>query len=485
MKKIIYTTILSIGILLFGACSEDIMDDLNKNVNDPENVTSDLILTDLMTKSAFSNTGSDLAFYASVYIEHNVGIYGQMYNAEIRANEPISSTTYNNSWNNLYETLLNLKTVITKCSEGGEEEGNFHNLGIAQILSAYNLAILTDLMGDVPWSEALQPGVIFNPKLDSQESIYADIFKFLDDGIANLGKESDYPMLGNQDFIYGGNAASIGKWIKFAYGLKARYTMRLSLRNPNYAEVVSLADKSFTSAAEEAKYMYYPPASKSPFYSFYTDRNYFGASKSFHDKLISKGDPRDSVFFEPAKGKSDIEFADNGTVVQAQNTYGISAISTIDAPTFLMSYHELEFLKAEAYARQGDSFLPQAREALKKAITASFLKQNVGLTEADATKYFDDKVSGRLGNVNSALEEIMMQKYFAFYEEEAVEAYNDYRRLKAMGNNFIVLQSPLKFPLRFTYGAEDVTANEPNVGAAYGDGTYVYTENVWWAGGTR
>ncbi|MGV8962720.1 MAG: SusD/RagB family nutrient-binding outer membrane lipoprotein [Candidatus Saccharimonadaceae bacterium] len=484
MKKIIYTTILSLGILLFGACSEDIMDDLNKNVNNPEDVTSNLTLTDLMTKSAFSNTGSDLAFYASVYMEHNVGIFGQMYNAEIRTNEPSSSTTYNNNWNSLYETLLNLKTVIAKCSEGGKEEGNFHNLGIAQILSAYNLSILTDLMGDVPWTEALQPGVIFTPKLDTQESIYAEIFKFLEDGIKNLETDSKFPLLGKQDFIYGGNAASIAKWIKFGNGLKARYTMRLSLKSPKYAEVIILADKSFSSASDEAKYTYYPPASKSPFFSFYSDRNYFGASQSLHDKLISKGDPRDGIYFKPAKDKPTIEFAPNGSVEQAQGKYGISALSVNDAPIFLMSYHELQFLKAEAYARQGTSFLPQAKEALKKAITASFAKKNVGLLKSDADKYFDDKVSPRLTTATSALEEIMIQKYMAFYEEEAIEAYNDYRRLKAMGNDFIKLANPLKFPLRFTYGSEDVTTNE-NVRSAYGDGSYVYTENVWWAGGTR
>jgi hypothetical protein len=81
----------------------------------------------------------------------------------------------------------------------------------------------------------------------------------------------------------------------------------------------------------------------------------------------------------------------------------------------------------------------------------------------------------------------MNQKYIAFFEEEAVEAYNDYRRLKAMGNNVITLENPLdatKFPLRFTYGSSDVTTNA-NVRSAYGDGSYVYTENVWWAGGTR
>jgi hypothetical protein len=81
----------------------------------------------------------------------------------------------------------------------------------------------------------------------------------------------------------------------------------------------------------------------------------------------------------------------------------------------------------------------------------------------------------------------MNQKYLAFYEEESVEAYNDYRRLKAMGDNVINLENPLnttKFPLRCTYGSSDVTTNS-NVANAYGDGTYVWTENVWWAGGTR
>ena len=81
----------------------------------------------------------------------------------------------------------------------------------------------------------------------------------------------------------------------------------------------------------------------------------------------------------------------------------------------------------------------------------------------------------------------MNQKYIAFFEEEALEAYNDFRRLKAMGDNVISLNNPLntnKFPLRYTYGSEDVTTNL-NIRDAYGDGTYIYTENVWWAGGTR
>lgn len=482
MKKYINRIIiLLIGIVLY-SCSQDKLDDINHNLNAPSDVSSSLIITDVMISSAFSVIGSDLAFYASSYIEHNVGVYGQMYNAEIRVAEPTSSATYNNTWSSTYTNLLNLKDIIEKCSPGGGEEGNFHTLGIAQILTAYNLGVLTDVMGDIPWSEALQPGVVFTPKLDSQESIYAELFRLLDEGITNLEKDTTFGSLGKQDVIYEGNAKN---WIKMAYGLKARHTMRLSLISPDYANVIAYADKSFTSAAEEAKFNYNGGTSKSPFNTFFKDRDYFGASTSLHKKLTDRDDPRDDVFFEPYPGGSgDLLFAENGGNEPAQGKYAVSAISDIEAPTYLLSYHEIEFLKAEAYARLDQ--LNNAKDALKKAITAAFGKENIDLSSAVAATYFTDEVESKLTTKNSALREIMVQKYIGFFEEEAVEAYNDLRRLKAMGEDFIVLDNPLsnKFPLRFTYGSSDVTTNK-NVRDAYGDGNYVYTENVWWAGGTR
>lgn len=485
MKKIIYNIAIAFLVLAMGSCSEDLMDNINKNVNDPANVASNLIITDVMTSTAFSVTGSDLAFYSSCYIEHNVGVYNQMYNAEIRSNEPTSSTTYNNSWNAMYQNLLNLNDIITKCSEGGSEDGNFHTLGIAQILSAYNLAILTDLMGDVPWSEALQPGIIFTPILDKQEVIYQDIFAFLDNAIENLNKETAFPTLGNQDFIYEGDEDSIDNWIKLAYGLKARYTMRLSLRQSNYADVISYANQSFANASEQSVFNYNGTSSKSPFQQFFLDRDYFGASTSLHNKLISRNDPRDGMFFKAYSTGGTLEFAPNGTPNQEQGRYGISAISSLTAPTYLMSYHEVEFLKAEAYARQND--MSNASASLKKAIVAACAKSNIDISQVDAEQYFTDEVEPKLMDQNTTLKEIMVQKYISFFEEEAIEAYNDIRRLRAMGDDFIQLDNPLnssKFPLRFSYGSEDVTTNV-NVREAYGDGSYVYTENVWWAGGTR
>jgi hypothetical protein len=458
------------------------MDEINDNVNDPTDMESRLIITDAMSNTAFNIVGGDFSFYASIYIEHNTGIFGQFYNADIRSAEPTSSTTYNNTWNGVYQNLYNLKVVRQKCSEGGTEEGNWHTLGIAQILSAHDLAILTDVMGDVPWSEALQPGIIFTPVLDNQSAIYGEVIKFLDDAILNLDKESIFPSLGAQDLIYGGD---IELWKKFAYGLKARYAMRLSLKTPDYNNVIAYADQSFTSGDEQAQYYYNGSSTSSPFFSLYQDRDYYGASQSLHDKLMERNDPRDDIFFmpHPQSGSDEIVFAPNGTPNQVQGVYSISAISTPTTPTYLLSYHEIEFLKAEAYVRLND--LPNAETALSNAVTAAFMKGNIGLSDADALAYFNASVRPKFQA--NPLSEVMNQKYIAFYEEEAIEAYNDYRRLKAMGDNVINLDNPLNtnlFPLRMSYGAEDVNTNV-NVREAYGDGTYVYSENVWWAGGTR
>ncbi len=480
MRKIKNVLILGLLILTAFSCSEDVMDDINKNVNDPTDVATNLIITDVITSTAFNVTGSDLAFYSSVYIEHNVGVWNQSYNAEIRSGEPTNATTYNNTWNAIYKNLADLKLIISKCSEGGSEAGNFHTLGIAQVLTAYNLAILTDVMGDVPWTEALQPGVVYTPTLDSQEKIYGDVMTLVDAAIENLQKETLFPSLGTQDFIYNGDAQN---WLKFAYGLKARYTMRLSLRSPAYEDVITYANQSFTSALEETKYHYNASTTFSPFYRFFTDRDYLGASQSLADKLTSRNDPRADVFWETHPAAGEFLLAPNGDPVQAQGLYAVSAISTPTAPTFLLSYHEIEFLKAEAYVRLNR--LDDAETALSNAVKAAFQKVNIGLTVEEAETYLTDEVIPRF-NANP-LAEVMNQKYIAFFEEEAVEAYNDYRRLEAMGDNVIELDNPLndnQFPVRFTYGSSDVTTNA-NVRNAYGDGRYVYTENVWWAGGSR
>ncbi|MBE8727842.1 SusD/RagB family nutrient-binding outer membrane lipoprotein [Flavobacterium hungaricum] len=485
MKKYKVILLLVITSILLNSCSEDKMDDINKNVNNPTDVPTRFSITDAMTSTTFGNIGSDLSFYTGIYVELNAGGSGQMYNAETRNGEPISQTTYNNSWNSQYQTMYNLKLIIEKCTTG-EEKGNYATLGIAQVLYAYNLALLTDMYGDVPFSEAFQPGVVFQPKLDRQEDLYKIVFATLEDAIVNLGKTSTYASLGTQDLIYQGNKT---KWIKAANGLLARYTLRLSFRQPDYTKVLSYVSKSFTSKDEEFKMK--NDGIPNPYYQLDNERGYLFASKSLFDKLNARAnDPRADGYFEKIQKSTGApftyEFFINGVSPQSQN-YSYSALINKANPIFMLSYHELLFIKAEAEARNSVAVISTA--SLTAAVNAAFNKDEViNFSSTNAAGY----VAGLGITTNAALlKEIAVQKYLSFYENECVEAYNDYRRLLAMYGSVaahpIQLENPLnidKFPLRLTYGNSDVSANK-NVKAAFGDGTYVYKENVWWAGGTR
>ncbi len=479
MKKFIFI----LGVtLLASACTEDEMDRLNRNENDPENVPARLIFTDTETSSAVNLISGDFAFYTAIYMEQQVGIFNQMYNAELRLSEVYSSSTFNNAWNSTYRNLNALQIIRKRCSTGGEEAGANRLLGMAEVLTALNLATLTDLMGDIPWSEALQPGKIYQPKLDKQEDIYKEIFSLLDQAIEHLGMEEQPGLVpvGTQDLIYGSLSANeqANRWMKTAYGLKARYALRLSLRNPQYAQVIDWVDKSYTQPAEQCAYPYDGSTSINPFYAFYLNRRYFGASESLHRKLVERNDPREALFFIPYPGQSEIHFAPNGAPEQRQGYYGLSGLLDPTRPTLLLSYHELQFVKAEAQTRLGN--IQAAQNALRNAVIAAF--EQIGLSTQQAEAYFTAEVLPRF-NTNP-LSEIILQKYLASYEGEVLETYNDHRRLLAMGDATVTLDNPLTFPLRLPYGNSDVV-NNTNLAQAYGDGNYIATEPVWWAGGSR
>lgn len=500
------------------SCSEDVMDEINRDKNHAEDVQSQFIVTDLLTSTAFTTVGGDLSYYASIYIEHEGGFWGQFYNAETRGAEPTGSSTYNNMWGGTYGNVLYAKTAIDKCSEGGAEADKKATLGVAQIMLAYNAAILTDLFGDTPFSEAGEKGpdgkMIMQPKIDKQQDIYAEVMALLDAAITNLTGASN--TLGKQDLIYAGAPAP---WIKVAYGLKARYTMRLLGKSANQTQdlnnVLDYISKSFDSAAAEFKFNVYDGSSaNNPYYRLWWDRDNYGASASFMEKLLERNDPRakeiylDDNEWVQITDPAEVVLVPNGKSTQIQGVYSVSTVSAAQtAPTHLLSYHELLFLKAEALCRLNRA--SEAEPVLKAAIAAAF--KNTGNSIVLATKaptpavyggisaettlenpqvaedYYNNSIKA-LFSANP-LKETMIQKYLAMQgaNGESLEAYSDYRRLQGMNEVYVALKNPLndkQFPLRYTYGSSDVQANKA-VADAYGDGQYVYSEKVWWAGGSR
>jgi len=505
------------------SCSEDMMDSINKNNNNTTDVESKFILADVITSTAVNVVGGDMNTYSSIYVEHEVGVDNQTFRAETRQSEPSASSTLNNTWGACYRALKDARIVIDKCSAGGSQEGNKVTKGIAEVLAALNSAVITDAFGDAPWSEAslINPDGTpknMNPKIDTQKDIYIGIMQYLDNAIVDLQGTDAHASgpIGSYDLLYGGNKAS---WLKLAYGLKARYTMRLLKRSTNVAtdmaNVLSYLDKSFTSASGQAAFNIYGASNLNPLFDFQWSRDGLGASKSMSEKLIERNDPRLRRVFVGANwaqmtGEDDEEFfmAPNGENEEVRYYYNTSVfVYSQIAPTMLMSYHEVLFLRAEALCRLNRE--DEAKVVLKNAVIAAIANTEVGVraamnaptvlgyggltettasvTTLEAEQYFDNEVLP-LFTANQ-LKEIMIQKYISFFgaSGESTECYSDLRRLKGLNENFIELKNPVnttKFPLRFPYGSDDTTTN-PEVGEAYGDGTYVYSDKVWWAGGTR
>lgn len=501
-------------VVLASSCSEDTMDKINKNDNNPTNVQAKFLVAELEASTAFSVVGGDLSLYAAVYTELETGVHNQMYYADRRENEPTSTSTYNNTWENIYTNIQLAKLIISKCSEDGSEPSNIMSLAIAKILLAYNGAVVTDMFGDVPFSEAGvldSKGLIvyLQPKVDKQEDIYKSINVNLDEAIILLGQsDAVASQVGTADYYYKGDKSM---WLKAAYGLKARYEMRLlgksADKNASLKKVLEYADKSFAISSQELKFdIYDGVAQNNPLASFSDARAALGSSLSYINKLKERNDPRLTTMFmnqdaETITDISKLNPAPNGTGEQSQGKYDIPVVNySASAPTILLSYHEVQFLKAEAYARLGDN--TNAETSLKLAIKAGFANlvrsaestfntygygSYISFTESQIDTYYAENIKALF--TANPLKEVVNQKYLAFLGSsgESLEAYNDYRRFKGLGESNIILSNPLnstKFPLRFTYGNSDSTSN-PNIQPLVGDGTYVYTEPVWWAGGTR
>ena len=204
--------------------------------------------------------------------------------------------------------------------------------------------------------------------------------------------------------------------------------------------------------------------------------------------MTSRNDPRLDVYAWDAFGTG-YAYAPAGDseLAKSTNTVGLPVwLENGAAPLHLFSLAELHFIIAECKARTG----ADASGNLAAAVQASFDDYAAATEEAlgDASAYV-----AALGA--PTLAEVMVQKYLAQTRDEQVQTYNDLRRCKAQGEEFVKLLNPNnsqggqnQWPLRLPYGNSDVVSN-PNVTAAFGTGNdagnYIFTENVWLFGGSR
>lgn len=468
----------SVFILSFSACSKGVMDRLNVDRNDPapQDVLTVNILPSAIVETVFGTTGTDLAWYSSVYTEQSAGVDEQFYDAD-RRNGITASSLVDNSWNALYDNLSVLKDMINRTAPGARDQDPAL-MGVAQVLTAYNLAIAADMWGDIPWTDALKGLDNTHPKYDSQQDIYNAVLELLNSGIGNLNGASGSSFT-KQDLIYGGNTDN---WVKAAWSLKARYFMHLQDKVPGDIDsVLKCIPNGFAKSDDAFIFSRYEPTQigSNPWFDFtYQERGDFCSGKTLYDLMTSRNDPRIPVYFVP-DDDDNITPAPNGTASRTRAGAGLYSYSNITAgseadatvPTPMMTYHELLFLQAEAQARKGIDYKP----ALKAAIEANFNFH--GLTVQEADTYYTSEVVPNLGATQtSALQEIMTQKYIGAYEQESIETYNDVRR-----TGIPTMQNPnnnlanFGFPERFPYASSEVTANPANVPAVN-----IFHDKIWW-----
>ena len=130
------------------------------------------------------------------------------------------------SWpvfNNAYPREINEVQQVIGQVTGNADQVNL--LSAARIWRVYCFSRVTDLYGDIPYSEAGKgyTEAIYKPKYDEQKNIYADMLKELDEAATALtvGKTT----FGAADLIYGGD---VPKWKKFSYSLMLRLAMRMT-----------------------------------------------------------------------------------------------------------------------------------------------------------------------------------------------------------------------------------------------------------------
>lgn len=467
-----------------GGC--DSFSEINENPNAPEVVPENLQLSSLLGTFSYEVIGNDPARTPAHWVQQLA------YNGVPPSfdNYDHDESAVNNLWTfTAYTAVMHNAKIL---SESAEANGNFAYAAIAKTILAWNLGIVTDLWGDVPYAEAFNPDNP-TPAYDPQEQVYAAVFDLLNQAIAQYDQPSPLSP-GADDLLYGGD---MDRWKKLTYTVLARFHLHLTNAPGNSAadraqQALAALQNGFASNADDADFAYVnAPDAENPWYQWVIDgvwdtRNQL--SMHYVELLKDRNDPRLPIQARPAGA-----VGNNGLVPgfstadpvyvghqNGLNGVGASNVSSIgsfysapNAPLTWISYAESRFIAAEATLLTSG---PDAAAPIyADAIAASMDK--LGVAAADRDAYIAARPALTAAN---ALEEIMIEKYVANFLN--LEVYNDWRR-----SGFPVL-TPVteqaratRIPLRYPYPSSELANNADNVNATgIPLGLAALEVPVWW-----
>ncbi|BAH40239.1 MAG TPA: SusD/RagB family nutrient-binding outer membrane lipoprotein [Gemmatimonas aurantiaca] len=454
MKRL--CTALLVGGLVLPATSCDEFLDVNTNPNAPQVVSANLYLAPMIHWMAT----------APQYEGRFIGRYTQQWYVAATAQTTWDRMGYDpgsdngaQQWRDVYWTLgQNLVDMMTKA----EAEERWDILGVGYVLKAWGWQVLTDMHGEIIIKEAINQNT-FSFNYDSQEFAYQETQRLLNKAIELLQRNDggvDVAYLARGDKMYGGDRA---KWLKLAYAMLAMNLNHYS-NKAGYkpADVIAAVDKSFASNADDPLLTY--PATQNDDINFWgRTRGNIGGTTFYRQTQFVVGlmngtafngvvDPRLSRMLSPSPDGQyrglDINAVNYGALTATQqpnnfNGYPGSGGAQLPgryifddkAKIPVMTYSQLQFIKAEAAYRAGDK--ATAYTAYRNAVSSHIdfvnarnLDNNQQPTQITAAEKdaFLTNTAIMPGAAGLTLTHIMSQKYIAQWGWGHNELWMDMRR---------------------------------------------------------
>lgn len=387
-------------------------------------------------------------------------------------------------WNNWYLQLTNFKDMYNSATV----VNNKSFMGIALICEVWVTSLITDTFGDVPYSEANRGrDGIYQPKFDSQQDIYLDLFNKLEEANALLAENQALtPDQRSLDPLYQG---SVLNWRKFGNSLYLRLLMRASERPEANAaskirEIVETNKSSYPifSTNEESAILRFgtTPPLVSAFYNFrdYDFNGSNGLSEFFVNNLNSWNDPRITKW-ATISGGAYVGIPSGYPVGQVPERRSAYLTDLKNEPLLgnIMNYPELQFLLAEAALNGIISGDPQT--FYDKGVVSAITMWNLEVPEGHLSN--DEVMWQPNASFDDKLEKIMLQKYYTLFFTD-FQQWFEYRRTQhpvlPKGSG---LQNNGMMPSRLKYPVYVQSLNGSNYSAAVAAmGGDDLNTKVWW-----
>jgi len=485
-KNLKYFSILLVALITV-SCSDSYLD-VNTDTNSPTIavLTPDLVLpvaqywtAEIQHRDRYTNTLGNMFM---VNWSQSDGF--SWYNDEFLYN--VTSSFYQIIWDRTYINALKQYRVLQ--SFEGEEYDNYKAIG--KIMESYHFQILTDIYGDIPYSEAVLRGENPTPKYDDAKAVYAGIINELNAAMAMIDAADENDLVpGADDISFGGD---MDMWKKFANTIKLRVLVRQEGDGALNSEFATLASVGFIESDVTVNPGYAQlDNQQSPFWNGYgfnsagqviNNNDATCATPYALDFLDSNNDNRiDFIYEEPATGHLgvvqglllyDEPIADQFDPEFVSNI-GPGLLKSAEQDAVIFAAADSYFLQAEAIFK---SYLTgSAKDAYESGIKASF--DYLGAPGAAAY------IAQVRPNVNwdastNKMEAIITQKWVALNGIDAIQSWFDYTRTGYPSNLPVsLLASTPDRPVRLAYPSSEVTANSGNLPAS----SNVFTDKIFWA----